>query len=117
MRDHVNSTLITSDQVNGTEVYGAGGAHVGAIHHLVIDKPSGKIAYAVMGFGGFLGMGQDHYSIPWQSLRYDTTLGGYVTGITQAQLESAPARSENWHNDRKWEEDTYAHYGAPYYWL
>ena len=48
----------------------------------MIDKISGKVAYAVMSFGGFLGMGEDYYPVPWASLKYDTSLGGYRTGIT-----------------------------------
>jgi len=51
---------------------------------------SGKVSYAVLGFGGFLGLGNDHYPLPWQSLKYDTRLGGYRTGITEDQLRGAP---------------------------
>lgn len=111
------SPVITSDRVQGTAVFGAGGEEVGTIDHLVIDKLSGKITYAVMAFGGFLGMGQDHHPIPWAALRYDPALGGYVTGVTLDQLRAAPARAEDWHGDRRWEEQTYAHYGLPYYWV
>ena len=55
----------------------------------MIDKISGKVAYAVISFGGFLGMGEDYYPVPWASLKYDTSLGGYRTGITQDQLKGA----------------------------
>jgi hypothetical protein len=111
------SSVITSDRVNGTTVFGPDGQQVGTIDHLVIDKVSGKITYAVMSFGGFLGMGQDYHPIPWAALKYDTTLGGYVTGITQDQLQAAPARTDDWYRDRQWEERTYSHYGLPYYWI
>merc|ERR1711974_142738 len=90
MLDTTDHNFITSDRVNGTEVYGADDAKVGHIDHLVIDKHSGKIAYAVMGFGGFLGLGEEHHQIPWSALTYDTTLNGYRTGITEDQLQSAP---------------------------
>ncbi len=111
------STVITSDRVNGTAVFGSDGTQVGSIDHLVIDKVSGRITYAVMGFGGFLGLGQAEHPIPWAALTYDTNLGGYVTAITEEQLRGAPARDDNWYRDRQWEERTYSHYGLPYYWI
>jgi len=55
---------------------------------VMIDKLSGKVSYAVLSFGGFLGIGDDHYPLPWQSLKYDTNLGGYVTGITEASCRT-----------------------------
>ncbi|WP_345939988.1 PRC-barrel domain-containing protein [Limimaricola hongkongensis] len=118
MFDYSDShSTISSDRVNGTEVYGKGGEKVGHIDHLVIDKRSGKITYAVMGFGGFLGMGEEHHPIPWAKLDYDTGLNGYRTDITEEQLRGAPERPERWYEDRRWEEAAYAHYGAPYYWI
>jgi hypothetical protein len=55
----------------------------------VIDKVSGKVSYAVLSFGGLLGIGDDHYPLPWRSLKYDTAAEGYRTGITKKQLEGA----------------------------
>ena len=116
--DHSGSSnVITSDRVNGTAVFGSDQLQIGTIDHLVIDKVSGKISYAVMAFGGFLGLGQDFHPIPWAALKYDTSLGGYVTGITEDQLRGAPARTDDWYRDRQWEERTYSHYGLPYYWI
>jgi len=64
----------------------------------MIDKVTGKVSYAVLSFGGFLGIGDDHNPLPWQSLKYDTNLGGYRTGITETQLKGAPKYS----NDNAW---------------
>ena len=86
--------LIGSDKVEGTAVYGADRNKIGSIERVMIDKTSGKVSYAVLSFGGFLGIGDDHYPLPWQSLKYDTELGGYVTGITTKELESAPKYRE-----------------------
>ena len=83
--------LIGSDKVEGTAVYGADRTKIGSIERVMIDKVSGKVSYAVLGFGGFLGIGDDHYPLPWQSLKYDTDLGGYVTGITEAQRRTHPS--------------------------
>lgn len=90
--------LIGSDKVEGTAVYGADAAKIGTIERVMIDKMSGRVSYAVLGFGGFLGIGHDHYPLPWQSLKYDTRLGGYVTGITEDQLRGAP----KYGNDNEW---------------
>ena len=117
MSDTSASPVITSDRVNGTAVFGAGGTQIGTIDHLVIEKVSGRITYAVMSFGGFLGLGQDHYPIPWAALRYDTSLGGYVTGITEDQFRGAPAAAEGWAADRRWEEAAHSHFGLPFYWV
>jgi hypothetical protein len=57
-----------------------------------------RVSYAVLSFGGFLGIGDDHYPIPWESLKYDTNLGGYRTGITEQQLQGAP----KYGNDNEW---------------
>ena len=78
-------SLIGSDKVEGTAVYGATDTKIGSIERVMIDKMSGKVSYAVLSFGGFLGIGDDHYPLPWQSLKYDTNLGGYRTGITETQ--------------------------------
>src|SRR5947207_11801638 len=92
--------LIGSDKVEGTAVYGADNQRIGSIERVMIDKISGKIAYAVLGFGGFLGVGDGHYPLPWQSFKYDTNLGGYVTGATDNQPTGAPKYSNeiswNW---------------------
>jgi hypothetical protein len=90
--------LIGSDKVEGTAVFGPDDNKIGAIERVMIDKMSGKVSYAVLGFGGFLGLGNDHYPLPWQSLKYDTRLGGYRTGITEDQLRGAP----KYRDDRDW---------------
>lgn len=109
--------MISSDHVEGTDVYSASQREkVGEINHLMIDKKTGRVAYAVMSFGGFLGMGQDYYPVPWSALKYDTSLEGYVTGITQQQLEGAPKNDDVSWGDRNWETRVHQHYNAPLYW-
>ena len=79
--------LIGSDKVEGTAVYGANDEKIGSIERVMIEKTSGRVSYAVLGFGGFLGR---PLSAPWNSLKHDTSLGGYRTGITVDQLNGAP---------------------------
>jgi len=76
---HPNHQLISSEDVEGTNVYDMKGTKIGDIDHLMIDKISGRVTYAVMSFGGFLGLGHSHYPVPWTALKYDTKLNGYVT--------------------------------------
>ena len=74
---HPNHQLISSEDVEGTEVYGPDSKNMGQIDHLMIDKGSGRVAYAVMSFGGFLGVGHSHYPVPWGALTFDTTAGRF----------------------------------------
>lgn len=82
--------VISSDRVEGTKVYNRAGDKLGSIDHLVIDKRSGRVRYAVLEFGGFLGMGTDRYPLPWSVLKYDTGRDGYVVPLDKATLEGAP---------------------------
>ena len=68
------SNLIASDKVEGTPVYRLNGDNIGQIERVMIDKISGKVAYAVMSFGGFLGIGEDYYPLPWSVLTYNLSL-------------------------------------------
>ena len=90
MEDREFGNLIGSDKVEGTALYDADQKKVGSIQRVMIEKRSGKVSYAVLSFGGFLGIGDDYYPLPWQSLKYDNDLGGYVTGLTENQLKGAP---------------------------
>ena len=89
---HPDHRCISSEDIHGTTVYGAEGRNIGEIDHLIIDKLSGRVAYAVMSFGGFMGLGHSHYPIPWGALTYDKSLGGFRTTITEQQLKDAPMR-------------------------
>lgn len=115
--ERTGSTMVSSSDVNGTEVYSPTGDHLGHIDHLMIDKLSGQIAYAVMGFGGFLGMGEGHHPVPWKKLSYDTSLGGFVTDITQEQLTGAPTWGDNWYEDRDYQRRSYDYYGVAPHWV
>ena len=82
--------VISSDRVEGSSVYNPAGDKLGSIDDLMIDKRSGQVRYAVMEFGGFLGMGTDRYPLPWNMLKYDLDKGGYVVPLDKARLEGAP---------------------------
>ena len=75
--------LIASNKVEGTAVYNRTGEHLGEVYNFMVDKYSGQVAYAVMSFGGFLGIGEKYHPLPWKVLTYDTSLGGYVVDWTR----------------------------------
>jgi sporulation protein YlmC with PRC-barrel domain len=83
--------LIAASKVNGTSVYNRGGEKLGSVYDVMIDKRSGKAEYAIMSFGGFLGIGDSYHPLPWQALTYDTRQGGYVVDIDRSRLERAPS--------------------------
>lgn len=87
---HTPSDVISSDKVEGTSVYNDAGEKLGSIDDLMIDKRSGQVRYAVMKFGGFLGIDTDRHPIPWNMLKYDTDKEGYVVPLDKARLEKAP---------------------------
>ena len=111
-------SLIGSDKVEGTAVYGHDGTRIGTIERVMIEKISGHVAYAVLSFGGILGIGDDHYPLPWQSLTYNTELGGYqVANLVKDRLDNAPrhASDENWDwADAERTRRINEHYGVPF---
>jgi hypothetical protein len=112
-------SLIASDRVEGTPVRRTNGEKIGTIERLMIDKLSGNVAYAVLSFGGFLGIGHKHLPIPWTRLKYDRTLGAYHVDITDEELKRAPSfaadKDFDW-GDRSQEVDIHNFYRVPPYW-
>jgi hypothetical protein len=82
--------LIASSKVEGTPVYNRAGENLGSVLNFMVDKYTGQVAYAVMSFGGFLGLGESYHPLPWKTLTYDTRLGGYVVDLDKDQLADAP---------------------------
>jgi PRC-barrel domain len=89
------SDVISSDRVEGTRVYNPAGDKLGTIDTLMIDKRSGQVRYAVLEFGGFFGVGTDRYPLPWNMLKYDTLLDGYLVPLDKSRLEGAPSYPES----------------------
>ena len=108
------SFVISSDKVEGTSVYNNFGDKLGSIDNLMIDKISGQVRYAVLEFGGFLGMGTDRFPLPWSMLKYDTTRDGYVVPLDKSQLEKAPhySPSETPEYTDEYGHKVYDHYGV-----
>lgn len=114
--DHASA--IRARKVIGTPVKDTSGRKIGAIEDVVLDKLSNNIRFAVVGFGGFLGVNEKYHPIPWEALDYDESAGAYRVGYSKAQLEAAPAGSidELTRDDGGFRERTYEYYKAPRYW-
>jgi hypothetical protein len=83
--------LIASNKVEGTAVYSRQGERLGSVYNFMVNKRSGQVAYAVLSFGGFLGIGDNYYPLPWTVLTYDTGKGGYVVDLDKDRLQNAPS--------------------------
>lgn len=87
----VHHPLISSQKVAGTKVENVKGDSLGHIEELMIDKETGHVAYAVLKYGSFLGLGGKLFALPWHVLNYDTTRDAYVVDIAEARLKNAPS--------------------------
>ena len=114
----LGADVIEASRVNGTRVYNTDGDNLGHIYDIVIGKRDGRVKYAIMSFGGFLGIGEDYHPLPWEVLKYDERQGGYVVGITIDQLKEAPRYGAN--ASPNWVDPDYGrrindYYGVAYY--
>ena len=90
--EHDETTdLIASNKVEGTTVYNRKGEKLGNVHNFMVGKRSGQVAYAVMSFGGILGLGQTYHALPWSALTYDEDKGGYVIDADKDRITAAPS--------------------------
>jgi hypothetical protein len=90
VRTDETGNLISADKVVGTAVYNLQAERLGSVYGLMLNKLNGRVAYAIMSFGGFLGIGESYHPLPWRVLTYDTRLGGYVVDLDRSRLENAP---------------------------
>jgi PRC-barrel domain len=116
---HKPHRLIASDRVEGTVVRRSDGTKVGTIQRLMIDKVSGKIAYAVLSFGSFMGIGAKHIPVPWDRMKYSASLDAYEINVTNEELARAPSyeadKEFDWGN-REDEIMIHNYYRTPPYW-
>ena len=82
--------LIAAQKVKGTTVFNVAGEKLGTVDDVILDKISGRAIYAVMSFGGFLGMGEKCHPLPWATLKYDDQKAGYVVNLDKKRLQDAP---------------------------
>jgi len=115
--------LIPADRVNGTDVYNKEGDKLGKIEDVAIEKVSGHVAYAILSFGGVLGLGSKYHPVPWKLLKFDEDKRAYVIPLDKAALEKAPmidaTELSGWTDEASREviHSYYAGYGIGPYWL
>ena len=123
MNQPVTHPLIGAERVNGAEVYGEGGHKLGRIEDVAIDKVSGRVAYAILSFGGLLGIGERYFPVPWGILKYDIDRRGYVVPLDEDSVKKAPSfepKSLSGWTDAHTRESVfryYAPYGVAPYWM
>jgi sporulation protein YlmC with PRC-barrel domain len=114
-----HTSAIRAKKVIGTDVKDASGRSIGKVEDIVLDKLSSNIMFAVVGFGGFLGIGEKYHPVPWSTLDYDESEGGYVVNLSKEELKAAPAYSmdELTQGDgTQFRDRVYDYYKVPRYW-
>jgi sporulation protein YlmC with PRC-barrel domain len=114
-----SSSPIKASSIIGTNVFNPEGDSLGDIKEIVIDPSTGRVAYVVVSFGGFLGLGEKLFAIPFSAFRYNVTNKEYIINVTKERLEDAPGFDSNYWpvmSDEKWNRDIYTYYGRPPYW-
>jgi sporulation protein YlmC with PRC-barrel domain len=114
-----HTRAILSSRVVGTEIRDPSGANIGSVEDIVLDKLSNNIMFAVVGFGGFLGIGEKYHPIPWSLLDYDPEQNCYTVNLTREQLEAAPSDSIEEltrNNGMNYRDRAYDYYKASRYW-
>lgn len=116
---HSSQRVVSAGTITGEQVRNPSGEDLGKIEEIVLDADSGQIAYAVLSFGGFLGMGDKLFAIPWQSLSFNDEADDFVLNVDREVLKDAPGfDKDNWPDfaDRTWGSSIHSHYGTDPYW-
>lgn len=114
-----DQSVIESDRVEGTKVYGKDGDKIGTVQRILIDKQSGQARDVEISVGSFLGMGGELHSLPWEKLKYDTLLDGYKLDVTEEQLREAPTYGEHERErqlERDYQTQVYSYWVVTPYW-
>ncbi len=115
-----HTSAIRARKVIGTNVKDTAGTTIGQVEDIVLDKQSNNIMFAIVGFGGFLGIGEKYHPVPWASLDYSKDQDGYVVSLTKEQLQAAPSDSldalTKADGSQSYRDKAYDYYKAPRYW-
>ena len=111
--------VLSASTLAGDSVRNSAGEDLGKVDELMIDIPSGRVAYAVLSFGGVLRMGNKLFAVPWEALSVDEDEKCFILDVDKQTLESAPGFDKsNWPDmaDTSWGRKIYAHYHTEPYW-
>jgi sporulation protein YlmC with PRC-barrel domain len=113
------SPVLSASTLTGNKVRNPSGDDLGKVQEIMLDTEFNRIAYVVVSFGGFLGLGDKLFAIPWEAMALDTDEHAFILDVDREQLEAAPGfDKDNWplFADRTWGSNVYTHYGAEPYW-
>ena len=116
---HFSNSPVRASSIIGTDVINPKGENLGEVKEVVIDSVNGRVAYAVVAFGGFLGLGKKLFAIPFSAFDYNAINNQYVLDVSRERLEAAPGfDSDHWPtmSDETWNRDVYKYYDRPPYW-
>jgi sporulation protein YlmC with PRC-barrel domain len=116
---NTDAVVMSAGTLSGDSVVNRQGEDLGKIEEIMLDVDKGRVAYAVLSFGGFLGIGDKLFAIPWQSLQLDTFNKRFILDVPKERLETAPGFDKNdWPNfaDQSWGETVHTYYGQRPYW-
>ncbi len=114
-----SNSPVKASTIIGTSVVNSKGDSLGDIKEVVIDPVTGKVAYSVVSFGGFLSMGEKLFAIPFSAFQYDAAENEYVLDVSKERLQAAPGfDSDKWPSmaDEQWNRDVYKYYERSPYW-
>lgn len=117
--EKIPANVVKASDVINVKVMNSAEEDLGKIEELIIDKTTGNVCYAVLSFGGFLGMGNKLFALPWNAIKYDNFNDKFILNISKEKLENAPGFDKNnWPNwsNREWATSIYDYYGTAPYW-
>jgi sporulation protein YlmC with PRC-barrel domain len=118
LHEGTGTGLMGADTLIGTDVYNEQSENLGEIKEIMLNMRSGRVEYAVLSFGGFLGMGEKLFAVPWNALKQDADHKYFVLNVDKARLKSAPGfNKDNWPNmvDPTWATGIHTYYGTTSY--
>jgi sporulation protein YlmC with PRC-barrel domain len=114
-----SSSPVKASSIIGTNVINPKGDSLGNIKEMVIDPRTGKVAYTVVAFGGFMSMGEKLFAIPFRAFDYNVTKNEYVLDVSKERMEAAPGFDvDHWPawSDEKWNREVHKYYKLTPYW-
>jgi len=111
--------IMAADTLEGDKVVNSAGEDLGDIKDIMIDVPSGRVAYAVLSFGGVLGMGSKLFAVPWRAMQLDPENHRFILDVDKDQLKNAPGfDKDHWPSmaDQRWANEIHDYYGSTAYW-
>jgi sporulation protein YlmC with PRC-barrel domain len=118
-KDGPGPRVMAADTLEGDSVRNSAGEDLGTIEHIMIDVPTGKVAYAVLSFGGFMGMGDKLFAVPWTALTLNTAEKCFMLNASKERLKQAPGfDKDHWPSmaDERWAREVHSYYGLEPYW-